>query len=76
MFIHQNIFLLSIRHMRVDLRCTDRTMSEHFLDIADIDILLLQQGGERMAEHMRCDMLFDSGEIGITVDHKTDGLIR
>ena len=29
-----------------------------------------------MAEHMRCDMLFDSGESSITVNHKTDGLIR
>lgn len=48
MFIYQNIFLLSTGHMSIDFCRADRTVSKHFLNIADVDILFQQQGGKGM----------------------------
>ncbi len=76
MFIHQNILLLSAGHMGIDFCRADRTVSKHFLNIADVDILFQQQSSKGVSEHMGSNMLFYSGKIGIAVDHKTDGLVR
>ena len=46
MFIHQNILLLSAGHMGIDFCRADRTVSKHFLNIADVDILFQQQSSK------------------------------
>ena len=76
MLIHQNILLLSVGHMGIDFSRADRTVSKHFLNIADVDILFQQQSSKGVSEHMGSNMLFYSGKIGIAVDHKTDRLVR
>lgn len=71
----QNILLLPVGHMRINLRGADRTVPQHLLNIADINILLQQERGERVPEHMGCDMLFQVGQSGIMVNHEADGLV-
>lgn len=71
----QNILLLPVGHMRINLRGADRTVPQHLLNIADINILLQQERGERVPEHMGCDMLFQVGQLCIVVDHEPDGLV-
>ena len=61
--------------MRINLRGADRTVPQHLLNIADINILLQQERGERVPEHMGCDMLADTGQFSIMIDHKADGLV-
>lgn len=73
--MYQNIFLLRIRHMCINFRCADRAMPKHFLDIADIHVLFQEECGEGVAEHVRGDVLFDSGDLGVVIDHKAHGLI-
>lgn len=73
--MNQNIFLLCIRNMCINFRCTDRAMSQHFLDVPDIHILFQQQGGKGVPEHMRGNVLADLGKLCIAVNHKADGLV-
>ena len=61
--------------MRINLCCTDRTVPKHPLDISDINILFQQKRGEGVPEHMGCDMLADTGQFSIMIDHKADGLV-
>lgn len=76
MFIYKDIFLLGIRYMGIDFGGTDRAMSKHSLDITDVYVLFKQQCGKRMTEHMWSYMLFNSGNLGIVVNHETDRLVR
>jgi len=62
--------------MGVYLCCTDGAVSKHLLDVPDIHVLFKQKCGKGMPEHMRGDMLADSGKLCIAVYHKSDGLIR
>jgi hypothetical protein len=40
-----------VRHVRVDLRRRDAAVAEEALDVADVDALLQEVGGHRVAEH-------------------------
>ena len=73
--MHQNIFLLRVRHVGVNLRRADGAVTEHSLYVANINVLLQQEGGEGVAEHVRGDVLVDTGELRVTVYHKADGLV-
>ena len=49
--------LLAYACMSIDLSRSDRTVAGHLLDIADIYVLLKQQGSKCMTKHMRSNML-------------------
>ena len=74
--MHKNILLLCIRHMRVYFCCADRAVTEYPLYVPDIDVLLQQERGEGVAEHMRGDVLADTGKLCVAVYHKADRLVR
>ena len=76
MFIYKNIFLFGIRHMSINLRGTDRAMSKHSLDIADVYVLFKKQCGKRMTKHMWSYMLLKPGNVSIVINHETDRLVR
>lgn len=61
--------------MSIDLCSYDGTVAQYLLDIPDVHILLQQQGGEGMPEHVRRDMLRQFGHIRIPVDHIADRLV-
>ena len=75
MLVHQNILLLRVRHVGVNLRRADGAVAEHSLYVADVNVLLQQEGGEGVTEHVRGDVLVDAGEPRVTVYHKADGLV-
>ena len=51
--IPQYISLLPHRDMGINLCDVNRTVSEHFLNVADVDIGFQKAGGEGMTEHVR-----------------------
>ena len=71
----QDILLFPIRHMGINFRSTNRTMPQHLLNIADINILFQQKRSERVPEHVRCDMLVQICQSGIMIDHEADRLV-
>ena len=76
MFMKQNILLFYIGYVSVYLSCINRAVSKNFLNISDIYILLQQKGCKRVAKHMRSNVLFDSSQIRVVVNHIADRLIR
>ena len=68
--------LLSDTRMCVDLCGSDGTVSEHLLNIPNIDVFFKQQRSKRMSEHMRCDMLIDPSVLGVVINHVSHGLFR
>ena len=73
--VKQNILLFPAGHMGINFRCADGAVSQHFLDIPDIHILFQKQGGERMPEHMRRQMLFNTGKLRVMYNHVADRLV-
>lgn len=64
------------RDMGIDFRNVDGAVSQHFLNIADIDISFQQTCGKGVPEHMRSDMQVYRCKRGILVDNTAYGLIR
>ena len=54
--ISQYISLLPHRDMGINLCDVNRTVSEHFLNVADVYIGFQKAGGEGVAEHVRGDV--------------------
>ena len=75
MFIPQNIPLLCDGDVGVNLGDVDGAVTEHFLDVADVDIGFEKAGGECVAEHVRSDVEVDGGEGAVFVNHAADGLV-
>ena len=71
----QDILLLGIGDVGIYFGGADGTVSQHFLNITNINILFQKQSGEGMAEHMWCEMQVNFGEAGIAIYHKTDRLL-
>ena len=61
--------------MCINFGCANGTMSKHSLYVSNINILFQQKRGEGVPEHMGCDMLADTGQFSIMIDHKADGLV-
>lgn len=74
-FIPQYISLLPHRDMCINLCDVNRTVSEHFLNVADVDIGFQKAGGEGMAEHVRGDVQVNGGEGAVFVNHAANGLV-
>ena len=74
MLIPKNIPLLCDGDVGVNLGDVDGAVTEHFLDVADVDVGCEEAGGEGMAEHVRGDMEVDGGEGAVFVNHAADGL--
>ena len=71
----KDIPLLRQGNMGINFRDIDRTVPQHFLNIADINILFQQKRSERVPEHVRCDMLVQICQSGIMIDHEADRLV-
>ena len=50
-------------------------MSEHFLNVADVDIGFQKAGGEGVAEHVWGDVQVNGGEGAVFVNHAANGLV-
>ena len=72
----KNIPLFGHGNMGVYFGDIDGTMSQHFLNIADIHICFQKAGGEGVPQHMGCDMQFYGGKGSVFVDRSADRLIR
>ena len=75
MFCCQYIALFSYRNMSIYFRDINRTMTEHFLNISDINIRFKKTGGKCVPEHMRSDVQFYGGQRTVFVNHSTHRLI-
>ena len=75
MLILQYIPLLCDGDVGVNLRDVDGAVTEHFLDVADVDVGLEKAGGECVAEHVRSDVEVDGGEGAVFVNHAAYGLV-
>ena len=75
MLILQYIPLFCRRDVGVNLCDVDGAVTEHFLDVADVDVGLEKAGGEGVAEHVRGDVEVDGGEGAVFVNHAADGLV-
>ena len=76
MLCSEDISLFGHGDMCVDFRDIDRTMSQYFLNIPDIDIGFQQTCGKSMAEHMWRDMQIYCRKGCVLVNHSADSLIR
>ena len=75
MLRNKNIPLFRHSHMCIYFSNVYRTMSQHFLDIPDIDICLQKTRGEGMPEHMRGDVLVYGGKGSVFINHPADRLV-
>lgn len=75
MLILQYVPLLCDGDVGVNLGDVDGAVTEHFLDVADVDVGFEEAGGEGMAEHVRSDVEVDGGEGAVFVNHAADGLV-
>ena len=73
--ISQYISLLPNCDMCINLCDVNRAVSEHFLNVADVDIGFQEAGGEGVAEHVRGDVQVDGGEGAVFVNHAANGLV-
>ena len=73
--ISQYISLLPHRDMCINLCDVNRTVPEHFLNVADVDIGFQEAGGESVAEHVRGDVQVNGGEGAVFVNHAANGLV-
>lgn len=73
--ISQYISLLPHRNMCINLCDVNRTVSEHFLNVADVYIGFQKAGGEGVAEHVRGDVQVNGGEGAVFVNHAANGLV-
>ena len=64
-------YITLFRHSDMGIYFCDvnRTVSQHFLNVADIHIRLQKACSKCMAEHVRRYVLVYGGESGIFVDH-------
>ena len=76
MFCHKNIPLLGHGDMCVDFRNIYRTVSQHFLNVANVDVCFQQACGERVPEHMGRDVQVNGSKRSIFVNHSANGLVR
>ena len=72
MFCCQYIALFSYRNMSIYFRDINRTMTEHFLNISDINIRFKKTSGKCVPEHMRCDVQFYGSQRAVFVNHSAD----
>ena len=63
-----------IGHVRVDLRRGDAAVAEEALDVADVDALLQEVGGYRVAEHVGGDTVADGGALAVEAHRAADHL--
>ena len=75
-FCCQDIPLFGHCNMGIDFCNVDGAVSQHFLNIADINISFQQTGGKGVPEHMRSDMQVYCCKRGILGDDAAYGLIR
>ena len=75
MFIPQYIPLLCRGDMCIYLGDVDGAVTEHFLDVADVNVGFEEAGREGVAEHVRCDVEVDGCEGAVFVNHAADGLV-
>ena len=75
MFPCQDRPLLCDSNVRIYFGDMDGAVTEHFLDVADVDVGFEEACGEGMAEHVRGDMEVDGGEGAVFVNHAADGLV-
>ena len=61
MLCSEDISLFGHGDMCVDFRDIDRTVPQHFLNIADINIRLQKAGGKCVSKHMGCYVKGDGG---------------
>lgn len=73
--IPQYISLLPHCDMCINLCDVNRTVSEHFLNVADVYIGFQKAGGEGVAEHVRGDVQVNGGEGAVFVNHAANGLV-
>ena len=71
----QNVPLFGHSHMGIDFSYIDGAVSQHFLDVADVNICFQKACGEGMAEHVRGNMQTDGSKGGIFSDHSADRLV-
>ena len=57
----KDIPLLRQGNMGINFRDIDRTVPQHFLNIADINIRLQKAGGKCVSKHMGCYVKGDGG---------------
>ena len=76
MLAGENIFLFGHGYVGIDLSNINRTVSKHFLYVADVDISFQQAGGKGMTEHVRSDVHFYRCQGSVLIDHSSNGLVR
>ena len=75
MFCFKDRFLFTDTRMSVDLSGSDGAVSEHLLNIPNIDVFFKQQRSKRMSEHMRSNMPRDLSILCIFINHVTHRLL-
>ena len=60
--------------MKINLGCGDGAVAEEFLNVFDIDTLLQQQRGKRMAKDMGSDGTLNSGQFRVFCHDIAGGL--
>lgn len=61
---------------RVNLRCGNRAVTEHLLNMSDVNIRFKQVSGKRMADHMWWNMNRNACFIRVSIYHIPNGLFR
>ena len=75
MFPCQDRPLLCDSNVRIYFGDMDGAVTEHFLDVADVDVGFEEAGGEGVAEHVRGDVQVNGGEGAVFVNHAANGLV-
>lgn len=75
MFGGKDIPLFRQGDMRVNLRGVDGTVSQHFLNITDVDIRFQETGGKGVTEHVGRDVQMDGSKRSVLLNHSAHGLI-
>lgn len=66
---------LRVGHVGVNLGGLDGAMAEEPLDVADVDVLLEEERGEGVAEHVRRYVCGGGGAVGVLGDEGADRLL-
>ena len=65
----EDVTLFPTCYMGVDLRRHNGAVPKQLLDIPNINAFFQQQRCERMAEHVRRDMIFYAGQLAVLIDN-------
>jgi len=72
----KDVHMAMIGDGRVDLGGGNGAMSKKMLDVADVDALLQEEGRNRVAEHVRGQMVRKASLSRVATEHGSDGLLR